>query len=332
MPLSVLYIVVPCYNEQDVLPVTAPLFLQELQVLGDAGLIDSVESRVLFVDDGSTDETWRVICGLASRDARCQGIRQSRNRGQQNAILAGLMEARGRCDITISIDADGQDDPAAMEDMVRAYHEGCEVVYGVRASREGDSAFKRFTAQRYYKTLNAMGCEVVYDHADYRLISARVLEALGDYEEVNVFLRGMIPLVGFKSTSVFYNRDNRRAGKSHYSLAKMTSLAVEGITSLSVVPLRIATVAGLVVSVLSFIGIIWVVVTKLMGNAVDGWSSMTAILLFVTGIQLLVLGILGEYIGKIYLETKRRPRYIISDRTYDEPGDSREPQRGDGGR
>ena len=317
MPLPILYIVVPCYNEQDVLPVTAPVLLGELRVLGDAGLVDAAASRILFVDDGSKDETWRIICTLSNEDGHFKGIRQSRNRGQQNALLAGLAEARPYCDIAITIDADGQDDPAAMEDMVRAYQGGCDVVYGVRASRKSDSFFKRFTAQSYYKMLNAMGCEVVYDHSDYRLLSARALDALAEYSEVNVFLRGMVPLVGFTSTCVAYDRHERLAGKTHYSCAEMLGFAIEGITSLSVAPLRIATVLGLVVSALSFIGIIWVVATKLMGLAVDGWASMASILLFVAGIQLIVLGIIGEYLGRVYLETKRRPRFIISDRTDD---------------
>ena len=312
-----LFIVIPCYNEQEVLPITAPMFLEKLNALSAAGKI-SADSRVLFVNDGSRDRTWELITEFAQRDERCIGICQSRNRGHQNAVLAGLMEAMDKCDITISIDCDGQDDINAMDAMVDAYLDGCEVVYGVRSSRETDTFFKRFTAQSFYKFLSAMGAEVVYNHADYRLISARVLREFANFREVNLFLRGMIPLVGFKSTSVSYSRAERLAGESHYPLKKMIALAVDGITSLSVKPLRLITGFGVFVAFISFIGVLWALITALCGKAVAGWASMTCIVCFVSGVQLICLGIIGEYIGKIYMETKQRPRYIISERTWEQ--------------
>ena len=312
----VLYIVIPCYNEQEVLPITAPLFLEKIQQLAKDGSI-SPDSRILFVNDGSKDKTWEIICDLAKRDPHYLGISQSRNRGHQNAVLAGLMEARERCDITISIDCDGQDDINAMDKMVEAYHDGCEVVYGVRSSRATDTFFKRFTAQSFYKLLNAMGAEVVFNHADYRLMSARVLKEFANFKEVNLFLRGMVPLVGFKSTSVAYERHERLAGESHYPLSKMLALAFDGITSLSVKPIRLITGFGVAVALISFIGVIWAVIQAVLGHTVSGWASTTSIICFVSGVQLICLGVIGEYIGKIYMETKARPRYIISDRTWE---------------
>ena len=302
-----LYIVIPCYNEEAVLPITAPMFLDKVKSLAAAGKI-SEDSRVLFVNDGSKDDTWNIIKNLAAEDEHYIGICQSRNRGHQNAVLAGLMEAKDVCDITVSIDCDGQDDINAMDAMVDAYLDGCDVVYGVRSSRETDTFFKRFTAQSFYKFLAAMGADVVYNHADYRLISARVLKEFANFKEVNLFLRGLVPLVGFKSTSVTYSRAERIAGESHYPLKKMIALAVDGITSLF----------GLFVAFVSFVGCIWALITALCGHSVSGWASMTCIICFVAGVQLICLGIIGEYIGKIYLETKQRPRYIISERTWDE--------------
>ena len=310
----ILYIVIPCYNEQAVLPVTAPLFLEKIKSLAAAGKI-SEESRVLFVNDGSRDDTWKIIKGLSQEDPHYLGISQSRNRGHQNAVLAGLMEARDRCDITISIDCDGQDDINAMDEMVDAYLDGYDVVYGVRSSRETDSFFKRFTAQSFYKLLSAMGAEVVYNHADYRLMSARVLKEFANFKEVNLYLRGLVPLVGFRSTTVSYSRAERIAGESHYPLKKMLGLAIDGITSLSVKPLQMITGFGIFVAVISFLGCLWALITEICGKAVPGWASMTCIVCFVSGVQLVCLGIIGEYIGKIYLETKERPRYIISERT-----------------
>lgn len=317
MENPVLYIVIPCYNEQEVLPITAPMFLNKLHELAGKKLV-SENSRIMFVNDGSSDGTWDIIRALAASDEHYIGISQSRNRGHQNAVLAGLMEAKDRCDISISIDCDGQDDINAMDDMVRAYLDGCDIVYGVRNDRETDSLFKRTTAQGFYKFLSAMGADIVYNHADYRLISARALHELAKFKEVNLFLRGMVPLVGFKSTSVEYKRAERIAGKSKYPLRKMLALAGDGITSLSIKPLRLIMSFGVIVALLSFVGVIWAIVSALAGRAVAGWASMTCIICFVSGVQLICMGIIGEYIGKIYMETKQRPRYIISERTWKE--------------
>lgn len=310
-----LIIVVPCYNEQEVLPITAPMFLAKIKSLAQAGQITQ-DSRVMFVNDGSRDDTWNIITRLAEEDEHFIGISQSRNRGHQNAVLAGLMTAKDMCDITISIDCDGQDDINAMDGMVAAYHEGCEIVYGVRSRRDTDTFFKRFTAESFYKLLNAMGAEVVYNHADYRLISSRALQELAKFKEVNIFLRGMVPLVGFKSTSVYYERSERAAGKSHYPLSKMLALAFDGITSLSIKPIKIIFVLGLIVALISFVGIIWAVVEAILGNTASGWASTTCIICFLSGVQLISIGVIGEYIGKIYMEVKHRPRYIISEKTW----------------
>ncbi|MCI7254100.1 MAG: glycosyltransferase family 2 protein [Oscillospiraceae bacterium] len=316
----ILYIVIPCYNEEKVLPITSGMFLEKINTLAAAGKI-SPESRVLFVNDGSKDSTWNIITELAAKDEHYIGISQSRNRGHQNTVLAGLMEAKDKCDITISIDCDGQDDINAMDEMVDAYREGCEVVYGVRSRRDTDTFFKRFTAEGFYHLMNFLGADIVFNHADYRLISSRVLQEFANFKEVNIFLRGMVPLVGFKSTSVYYERHERLAGESHYPLKKMLALAFDGITSLSVKPIRFITGLGLIFSVLSFIGVLWAIVASILGRTVVGWASTMCIVCFMGGIQLLCLGVIGEYIGKIYLETKARPRYIISERTWEKPED-----------
>ena len=313
----VLYMIIPCYNEEEVLPITSGMFLQKMEELEEKGLV-SPDSKILFINDGSKDKTWEIIQELSRKDRHFMGISQSRNRGHQNAVLAGLMEAKDRCDITISIDCDGQDDINAMDEMVKEYLNGCEVVYGVRSKRDTDTFFKRFTAESFYKLMNWLGAEVVFNHADYRLISSKVLKEFQNFKEVNIFLRGMIPLVGFKSTSVYYERHERIAGESHYPLSKMLALAFNGITSLSVKPLRMIITLGFLISILSFIGVIWSVVVSLMGNSVAGWASIVSMVCFIGGIQLLCLGVIGEYIGKIYLEVKARPRYIISDRTESE--------------
>ncbi len=317
MTKPILYIIIPCYNEEEVLPLTAPEFLKELHLLTEKNLI-SEKSRIMFVNDGSRDRTWEIITNLAKENDEFIGISQSRNRGHQNAVLAGLMEAKDRCDITISIDCDGQDDITVMEQMVKAYLDGNEIVYGVRDNRESDTFFKRTTAQGFYKFLNFMGAEVVYNHADYRLVSSRVLKEFANFKEVNLFLRGMIPLVGFSSTSVYYARRERQAGKSHYPLSKMLSLAFDGITSLSVKPLRMISFLGVIFSLVSFIGIIWAIIAHFAGSTTLGWSSTVCIVCFMGGIQLISLGVIGEYIGKIYMETKQRPRYIISERTWED--------------
>lgn len=317
----ILYIVIPCYNEEEVLPVTSGMFRDEIRDLIEKDKISS-ESRILFVDDGSKDSTWQIISSLALEDPVFTGIRQSRNRGHQSSVLAGLMEAKDRADIVISIDCDGQDDVTAMEDMVDAYADGCDIVYGIRSNRASDTFFKRSSAQLYYKLLNAMGAEVVYNHADYRLTSSKVLQEFANFKEVNLYLRGMFPLVGFKSTSVYYERHERLAGSSHYSLAKMLGLAFDGITSLSIKPIRMIAAFGAIMSFLSFIGIIWAVVDRFMGNTVPGWASTVVIIFLTCGLQMLSLGVIGEYIGKIYMEAKHRPRYIISEKTYDDANES----------
>lgn len=277
-----LYIIIPCYNEEEVLPIMAPQFLKKLLDLTEKNLI-AADSRILFIDDGSQDSTWKIIKSLSESDEHYAGISQSRNRGHQNAVLAGLMEARRLCDITISIDCDGQDDINAMDDMLDAYLDGAQVVYGVRSSRDTDTFFKRFTAEAFYRFLNAMGAEVVFNHADYRLVSSKVLQEFAGFKEVNLFLRGMIPLVGFKSTSVYYDRHERMAGKSHYPLKKMLALAFDGITSLSIKPLRMITGLGMAVSSLSFIGAVWAVVAQLRGHTVAGWASMVCLSCFMGG-------------------------------------------------
>ena len=315
-PKPLLWIIVPCYNEQEVLPVTAPLFREELEKMISAGKV-SRKSRILFVNDGSADSTWDIIQELARKDETFLGISQSRNRGHQNAVLAGLMEAREHCDITISIDCDGQDDVSAMERMVDAYLSGAEVVYGVRSSRKSDSFFKRITARSFYRLMNVLGAEVVYDHADYRLVSSRVLQEFADFHEVNLFLRGMIPLVGFPSASVSYERQERMAGSSHYPLRKMPQLAFDGITSLSVKPINMIAGLGGIISLIGFLGVLWAIIQAVRGATVAGWASIICIVCFLGGIQLLSIGVIGEYIGKIYLESKHRPRYIISERTWE---------------
>lgn len=326
MEKPILYLVIPCYNEERVLPKTAPLFEREVRGLIASGKISS-SSKIMFVNDGSSDDTWQIIQSLVQGDGSLfLGICLSRNRGHQNALLAGLMEVRHRCDACVSIDCDGQDDIAAIEDMVDAYLDGCDIVYGVRSSRDTDTFFKRTSAQVFYSLLTHMGVDTVYNHADYRLLSARVLDELAKYREVNLFLRGMIPLIGFKSTSVYYERHERMAGYSHYPLNKMVALAVDGITSLSIKPIRVITFLGLFVSIISFIGVIWAVIVSLMGRSVAGWSSMMSILCFIGGIQLLSLGVIGEYIGKIYMEAKHRPRFIVSERVGFTPDDTGAPE------
>ncbi len=316
----VLWIVIPCYNEQEVLPITAPLFLKKIQDLASQGLI-AEDSKILFVNDGSKDSTWQIIKDLSEQDKHYLGIAQSRNRGHQNAVLAGLMEAKDHCDITISIDCDGQDDINAMDQMVKEYRSGAEIVYGVRSKRDTDTWFKRTSAESFYKFMNRMGVETVYNHADYRLVSSRVLQHFADFREVNIFLRGMFPLVGFRSTCVYYERHERMAGKSHYPLKKMINLAVDGITSLSIEPIHLIAKLGILVSLIGIIGIIWAIVRAVTGHTVAGWASLVCIICFLGGIILLSLGIIGEYVGKTYLETKHRPRYIISERTSDRKQD-----------
>ncbi len=310
-----LYIVIPCYNEEAVLPLTMPLFKEKLNSLKNAGKI-SEKSKIMLVDDGSRDKTWEIITSL-SLDTDFTGVKLSRNHGHQRALLAGLMTAREKCDITVSIDCDGQDDINAIDNMVDEYLSGSEIVYGIRKNRKKDSFFKRTTAQGFYKFMNSMGAEVVYNHADYRLMSARALKEFSSFKEYNIFLRGMVPMVGFKSSAVYYERNERIAGKSHYPLRKMLSLAMDGITSLSTKPIKIITLLGFMVALISFVGICWSVVGALTGHTVTGWASTVSIICFLGGIQLLSIGVIGEYVGKIYMETKNRPRYIIEEKTED---------------
>lgn len=312
----ILYIVVPCYNEEAVLPLTSCLFYDEIRHLKQEGKI-AAESGVLFVDDGSKDRTWTIIEDLSKRDSVFSGLKLSRNRGHQHALLAGLMEAKNFADITISIDCDGQDDIRAMDEMVDAYLAGNEIVYGVRSKRDTDTMFKRLTAEGYYKLLRWMGAETVFNHADYRLVSRRVLLELAKFHEVNLFLRGMLPLVGFSSAKVYYDRRERLAGESHYPLRKMLALAFDGVSSLSVKPIHMISILGFFIACLSFLGILWSFVQVFYGDTVPGWGSMVSILCFVGGIQLLSLGVIGEYVGRVYLETKARPRYIIEKRTWE---------------
>lgn len=309
----ILYLVIPCYNEEQVLPLTSGKFKNKLEELIEAEKIGS-ESRVMFVNDGSKDTTWDILSKLCEEDEKYCAISLSRNRGHQNALIAGLMEAKKHADITISMDCDGQDDINAIGQMVDEYAKGSEIVFGVRNDRTTDSWFKRTTAQSYYKVLRGMGVEIIPDHADYRLMSARVLNALEGYSEVNLFLRGIIPQLGFKQSVVYYSRAEREAGTTHYPLSKMAALAIDGITSFSVRPLRMITVLGMLVAFLSFVGIIYVLASFISGYYVDGWASTTCIICFVSGIQMISLGVIGEYIGKIYLETKQRPRYFVAER------------------
>ncbi len=310
----ILYIVIPCFNEETVLPVTNTLFLDKLKDFIAAGEI-SAESRILFVDDGSRDNTWSVISELHQKNAYFEGLKLSRNCGHQNALLAGLMTAKNHADITISIDCDGQDDVAAMNRMLQEYKGGADIVYGVRAARDTDTKFKRNTAKGFYRILNFLGAEVVFNHADYRLMSRRALEGLSEFREVNLFLRGLIPLVGFKSSSVYYDRKERMAGESHYPFSKMLSLAFNGITSLSVRPLKMITGLGFFMSLVSLLAVIVTVIIKLFGYTVQGWTSLLCVIFLLGGIQIFCLGVIGEYIGKMYAETKARPKYIIEDNT-----------------
>lgn len=307
--MTTLAIVVPCYNEEQVLPETARRLAELLQGLTHTGKV-SADSRVWFIDDGSRDRTWALIEQLAQADPRIKGIKLSRNRGHQNALLCGLMNAEG--DVLISVDADLQDDLGAIEKMLEANVQGADVVYGVRSRRDTDTFFKRFTAQAYYKLLHAMGVDVVFDHADYRLLTRRAIEALREYGESNLFLRGIIPTLGFRSSKVYYERQERFAGESKYPLRKMLGLAIEGITSFSPLPLRMIAALGIVVTIVSaFLGL-WTVAVRLFSDTtVPGWASTVVPVYFLGGLQLLGIGVIGEYLSKVYTEVKRRPRYII---------------------
>ena len=323
----ILYLVVPCYNEEEVLPETSRRLREKLTTLTAEGRI-SEKSRIVFVNDGSKDKTWEIIAGLHQADPLFCGVCLSRNKGHQNALLAGLMTAKEHADIVISMDADLQDDVDAVDGMIAAYAEGHDVVYGVRSSRKKDSFFKKFTAESFYKLMKLLGVDIVFNHADYRLMSRRALDALAEFDEVNLFLRGIVPLVGFSSTTVEYERHERFAGESKYPLKKMLAFAFDGITSFSIKPIRLIAFLGLLIFLVSLVMLLWSLISKLVGATVAGWTSIVGSIWMIGGIQLLCLGVIGEYIGKIYAETKHRPKYIIARTLLDEdknenPADSR---------
>lgn len=317
MSKPTLYIVVPCYNEEEVLPETSRRLKAKLESLMDAGKI-SRKSKVMFVNDGSKDRTWELIGALHQSDPMFAGVNLSRNRGHQNALLAGLMTAKERCDITISMDADLQDDIDAVDAMVDKYLDGCDIVYGVRSSRKKDTFFKRFTAEAFYRLMNVLGAETVFNHADYRLMSRRALEGLAEFKEVNLFLRGIVPMIGYTSAAVEYERGERFAGESKYPLKKMLSFAMEGITSLSTKPIRYITALGFLIFLISIVMLIVFVTQWALGMTVAGWASVICSVWAIGGLILLALGVIGEYIGKIYLETKGRPRFLIREVLDDE--------------
>lgn len=307
--LKIIYIVIPCYNEEEVLPITTKELTEKMNSL--IGVKISPESRVLYVDNGSEDKTWEIIKQIHEDNELFSCIKVAKNKGYQNGVLAGLMTAKKYADATITMDADLQDDVNVIGPMVDEYVQGAQIVYGIRSSRKKDSFFKRFTAESYYKFLDRMGVEIVFNHGDCRLMSKEALDALEEYSEVNLFLRGIVPQLGFKTSEVYYERHERAAGESKYPLGELIRFATEGITSFSVKPLKIITALGFLISIFSLIVLAYALIIKLLGNVVQGWTFIIVSIWLVAGIQMLSLGIIGEYIGKIYKETKRRPRYII---------------------
>lgn len=307
---SILYLVIPCYNEEKVLAETVKRLTKKINSMIENKLISS-KSKMVFVNDGSKDRTWEMIEEFNRNNPLVRGIKLSRNRGHQNALLAGLMTVKEECDIVISLDADLQDDINVIDKFVEKYYEGCEIVYGVRNSRKTDTFFKKFTAETFYKFMNLMGVEIVFNHADYRLMSKRVLFELEKYKEVNIFLRGMVPLIGFKSDIVEYERHERFAGESKYPLKKMLAFAFDGITSFSIKPIRFITALGFLIFLISIIMSIYFLISHFSGKTVSGWTTIVMSIWAIGGLQLLAIGIIGEYIGKIYIETKKRPKYII---------------------
>ena len=307
---DILYLVIPCYNEEAVLHETAKQLLVKMNSMFDRGMI-SRESKIMFVNDGSRDKTWEIIRELHESNPIYSGVKLSRNKGHQNALLAGLMTAKEKADMAISLDADLQDDVDVIDKMVEKYYDGNDVVYGVRSARDTDTFFKKFTAEGFYKIMQAMGVEIVFNHADYRLMSKRALEGLSEFREVNLFLRGIVPLIGYKSDIVTYERHERFAGESKYPLKKMLAFATDGITSFSIKPIRMITTCGFLIFAISLIMLIYFLVVHFMGRTVHGWTSTIVSIWAIGGLQLLAIGIVGEYIGKIYLETKARPKYII---------------------
>lgn len=310
MKRPILYIVIPCYNEEEVLPITSSKIIDKIHNLINKKKI-STKSKICFVDDGSKDNTWNIVCELNTNNKLVSGIKLSRNKGHQNALLAGLITNKEYADVIISMDADLQDDIDAIDAMIDNYNNGSEIVYGVRKSRKKDSFFKRNTAQLFYKLMRFMGVDIIYNHADYRLLSKKVLNQLEKFDEVNLFLRGIIPQIGYSSSIVYYERNKRAAGKSKYPLKKMIKFAVEGITSFSIRPLKMITSIGFIMSIFSFIMLVYAISMKIIGNTVSGWTFIIVSIWMVSGIQMLSMGIMGEYIGKIYSETKKRPKYII---------------------
>lgn len=321
--MSTVYLVVPCYNEEAVLPETVSRLTEKMKTLIAAGHADE-NSRFLLVDDGSKDKTWELICRFCEENPLCAGLKLAHNRGHQNALLAGLMAAKEKADCAISLDADLQDDIDALDGFLAKFEEGCDVVYGVRNKRDTDSFFKRSTARGFYKVMKMLGVDVVYDHADYRLMSRRALEALGDYKEVNLFLRGIVPLIGYRSDYVYYDRHERFAGESKYPLKKMISFALDGITSFSVKPLKLISNLGILISILSVLGLLYALISYFVGVTVAGWTAIVCSIWLLGGVQLLCIGVLGGYIGKIYSEVKARPRFRVE--TYLENGESQPPQ------
>lgn len=309
---SILYVVIPCYNEEEVLEETTKQLKVKITNLIKENKI-SDKSRVMYVNDGSKDKTWELIKKISNKEKYFTGISLSRNRGHQNALLGGLMTAKKYADVVISMDADLQDDINAIDEMLDKYYDGCDIVYGVRSARKKDTFFKRVTAEGFYKFMKTLGVDCVYNHADYRLTSKKVLEHLENYKEVNLFLRGMFPLIGYKSDIVYYERNERFAGESKYPLKKMLNFAWDGITSFSVKPLRFITTLGFIVLFISIVIMIYSLVRKITGNTVDGWTFLSISIWFIGGLQMISIGIIGEYIGKIYSETKQRPRFIISE-------------------
>lgn len=308
--MTKLYLAIPCYNEEDVLPATAEILNKKFSSLMEKGRITR-DSRIVFIDDGSADKTWNIIEELYEQNGVFSGIKLSRNRGHQNALLCGLMTLKDHADAVISIDADLQDDIEVFDKMLDDYEHGCDIVYGVRSRRDTDTFFKRFTAESFYKMLNSMGAKIVFNHADFRLMSKRALECLSEYHETNIFLRGLVPMIGFKSSVVEYERSERLAGESKYPLRKMLALAWEGITSLSIQPIRLVMGSGIVVFLLSIVMLIYFLIRYFTGATVAGWASLAVSIWAIGGLQLLAIGIVGEYIGKIYLETKHRPRFTV---------------------
>mgnify|MGYP000761731934 FL=1 len=312
-----LYLVIPCYNEEEVLPETSKQLRAKMETLMAAGKI-SKESRIVFVNDGSKDRTWEIIESLHKENPLFQGIKLSRNKGHQNALLAGLMTVKEHCDMAISMDADLQDDIDAIDGMLEKYAEGCDIVYGVRNARDTDTAFKRKTAEGYYKVMGLLGADIVYNHADYRLMSKRALDGLEQFKEVNLFLRGVVPMIGYKSDKVYYARKERFAGESKYPLKKMLAFAWEGLTSLSVKPIRMIMTLGSAIFLVSIAMLIYSLVRHAMGATLVGWTSTVVSIWAIGGLQLLAIGIIGEYIGKVYLETKQRPKFIVEEYLKDE--------------